>query len=181
MPEGEIKIEDLQAEIEKYKSIKSEAFKERDEYKGKVKELTEQLENITKQKQEEQGKYKELYEETETKFSATQKELVEAMKYKETAEAIEKERRQELIERLEDDALKNVANKINDLPTLKDFVSVSLEKLLKTKMPDGKAGKTAIDPNKTWDDYTFNQLEDLAVSNPDAYNKLAREKYKKKI
>jgi predicted nuclease with TOPRIM domain len=177
-PDGEVEKKEPTPEIKNNENLTT------DELNDRLLNLQKQVKDLEKIKAGIIGDRNKLNNElNETRQKVTDYEkLKEAHdKLKDYTVNLETERRNELMSKLEDEELKDFAKDIQDISMLKKYVDTTVSKLLKTKMPDGKAGKTAIDPNKTWDDYTFNQLEDLAVSNPDAYNKLAREKYKKKI
>jgi DNA repair exonuclease SbcCD ATPase subunit len=166
------KITELQEKLNYQIEESKKAFQKRDELKNK-------LEEIEKKKLEETSEYKELYSQTELKLKETEERLKTLAEVEEKFKAVETERRTELIERLQDEDLKEFANSITDLNSLKKYVDLSITKLSKQSVNQSKAGKTVIDSNKTWDDYSDNELEDLSKNNPDYYSKLHKQKYRR--
>jgi chromosome segregation ATPase len=184
-------------ENEKLRNIKNEAFQDRDEVKKKNRELQEKLDAIEKEKQEaerkrleEQNEFKTLYEKSESekadlkkineelngKLSPLEQQAKEA---EEKAAKVEAERRKELLDRLEDEDLKKIAEKIPANEDLRAFVETSLEKLNKRIGADGgRTGKFRKETisGKKWKDLTMQEKSDLKKNDPELYNKLYNER-----
>jgi len=176
-------FDELNNEVSGLSEIKKSAFKERDDYKKKLKALEDAKAEAETKAQLEQGKFKDLYEKELTEKNNLNKELSEIKPFKEKYEKVETDRRNELLEQLPEgnEELKKIAEKIPSLENLKEFVDVSLKQFGKKNVDGGRGGKGRIDVDgRKWNDLSFTERSELQKSNPAAYEKLYNERYSNK-
>ena len=176
-------FDELNTSVTSLSEIKKSAFKERDDYKTKLKALEDAKAEAETKAQLEQGKFKELFEKEKTEKEKLNEELSELKPFKEKYVKVEADRRTELLEQLPEgnEELKKIAEKIPSLENLKEFVDVSLKQFGKKSTDGGRSGKGRINVDgKKWSDLTFAERAELQKSNPDAYDKLYNERYSNK-
>ena len=175
-------------ESQKNYELKVESFKGRDDYKAKLKKAEEErqlamqkLADAEKKKAEEEGEFRSLYETEAEKNARLAKELEENKEYRTKYEEIEQERRAELIGRLPEGELREVAETITDRTALSKYVTVTLKSLDSVIIPDdSKGGKTFELGNRTWNELTVAEKEELRVKNPKLYEDLKNNRNTKK-
>lgn len=181
VPEGEReKLISIFDENEKLKGIKDDAFKERDDYKKKLKALEDAKAAAEAKAAEEQGEYKKLYETEKLKAETVSKQLETFKPFKEKYDKVETERRTELIDQLDDDELKAHAKKYEKLEDLQEYISLTLKKLGSGKktVDGGRGGKSNFDGVTSWEELkTQKEKDELKKANPALYIKLWNKKY----
>lgn len=166
-------------ESQKNHSLKSEAFKERDELKAKLREFEESKQKAEEENRKKQGEYKELYEKSSAELSEKNKQIEELLGIKTKYQSVETERRKELIERLPEGKLRETAIKITDIELLKEHVDAVLETIGDDKGGSfsGRGGGQVIPEGATWDDLTNEQREHLKKNNKKKYDLLLKKKF----
>jgi len=175
-------LQTLFDESQKNYSLKSEAFKERDDLKKKLSELDAEKQKLAEEQAKKQGEYKELYEKQSASLAEKQTQLEQLIPFKEKYESVESERRKELLERLPDGKLRTTAERITDITLLKDHVEAVLETIGdgdKGGSFSGRGGGKGIPDNAVWDELSQEQREHLKKSNPKRYDKLLKDKISK--
>ncbi len=174
-------LEQLKAEVEKYKSLKDEAFGKRDEYKTKLKAMEDQIAEAQRIAQEKNGEFQKLYETESEKAKRLEEENRNLSSYKEKYSALEQQRRDELISQLPDDGTKAIAAKMGDVALISEYVQSTLKLIEKKIHTDGgRSGNFTLDMTqiKSIKDLTWAQREELQKSNPQAYKELFNKTYK---
>lgn len=165
------------SEIEKLKGIKDSAFKERDDYKTKLKALEDVKAKADAEAAQQQGKYKELYESTSAKVKDLETEVNNLKPYQEKLSKYQDEHKTKMLKEIEDEELRK------DLETKSyDEVMLAHNVYIKTKpkkagMDNGRTGIAFYDDKKEFDDYSSQELDKLAKEHPDIYKTLRKKKY----
>lgn len=149
--------------------VVKELIAQRDEVKRKLREREEADKKVTESKLLEEGKLKEL-------LAAKEKELSDLAPLKDKVakyEAMEQAQREKLLKELPKEKRELYAS----VPTevLQDMVEQLKVKETTTVSKPGTA-----DADKSFEDFTSEEIEDMKGTNPDRYKKLFREYYKKK-
>lgn len=141
-------------------------------------QLAERLRKIEEEEALKQGKFKEVADLKTKEAEELKAKLSELEPYKEKYTAVEKQQREELLAKLDEDERENWKEVPLDL--LRTHVK-SVEKY-KAVPPGHNAGRStgkAVEVgNKTWDDLSSAELEELSKSHPVVYNQLKRNKFK---
>lgn len=173
-------LSSLYEESQKNYSLKSEAFRERDDIKRKLSEIEANLQKQAEDSAKEQGKYKELYEQITKQLTEKDEQIKTLMPYKDKYSEVETERKKELIERLPEGKLREAAEKITDISLLREHVEAVLETIGDNKGGSfsGRSGKVKIvTEGKKWGDFTSDQLQNIKKDNPAEYNRIYRDKF----
>jgi len=160
-------LDQLKTENEKLHGIKSEAFKERDATKQKLKEIEEK-------KLAEANEFKTLYEKEKSLAEQLKAEADGLIQYKEKYQAVETERKAELLSRIEEEDLRK---EYENSPFEEVKKAVRLYEIAKPKkvgFDGGRSGKTKeldFDPNKVkFNQLSMEQKRQLKETNPKTYD-----------
>ena len=119
--------------------------------------------------------------EYEKSISDLNTQITQLKPFQDKATKMEKDRRDELIAQLpEDEKLKAIATKISSLEDLKEYVTITNEKLGKKPTDQSRGGKgTVTTDGKKWNDFTYAERDIIKKENPAFYEKIFKERYPK--
>jgi len=165
-----------------------QAMKERDEAKAKAKqaiefeakvtELQQKLQAIEDQKKVEAGEFQLLADGYKKKLDEVSPEIERLKKIE--AEHVDyiTNRKKVILESIPED--KRLDWQDADLKTLEKVAPLYNAKEI-LGVDGGKGGKVLITTNKTMDDFTIDELDEIQKSNPTEYERLMNHKYKRKV
>lgn len=166
-----------------------QVISERDNAKAREREALEKATTLQKQVEELQGKFQAQEDETKIKNGEalklaeerlktieTQKAEIERLKEKETElNTYIETRRKSLLEKIPEDHRPKWEK--SELTILENVVPLFEGGGQTLDTDNGKNGKQIDTKNKKWDDLSIDELDKLAESNKDEYNRLYKEKY----
>lgn len=178
LTEYEKAIEKANSDLEFQKNESKKAFEKRDEVKNEFRSYKSQV--IAGQAPEVQDLSKKVLD-YEMKFEGLEKSIEDYKTLLENANKvktdIETKQREDLLKSLpEGSESRKFAEGLNDLDKLRSFVEVAKKE--KIGVDGGKPGGNGkLDPNKTYDDYTSRELDEMKKEHPEAYEQLRKKKY----
>lgn len=162
-----------------------QTIKERDEAKAKFKEaektaleLKSKLQAIEDSKKIEAGEFQKLADDYKKKLDEVNPEIERLKKIEADHTEYITNRKKTILESIPED--KRTDWQDADLKTLEKVAPLyNTGNILGTD--NGKGGKVIITTNRTWDDFTMTELDELEKSNKSEYERLYNQKYKKKV
>jgi len=140
-------------------------------------ELKSKLQAIEDSKKIEAGEFQKLADDYKKKLDEVNPELERLKKIEDEHKAYIENRKKSILESIPED--KRADWNDADLKTLEKVAPLySNANVIGTD--NGKGGKVLVTTNKTLDDFTLAELDELQKSNPNEYERLFNQKYKKK-
>ena len=139
------------------------------------KELQAKLKAISDEEDLKKGNYEKIISENNSEIGKLNESVKENQGFKDKFIALENSIRKDLIELLPEEH-RELANDL-EIEKLKQYVKLNS---VKTEQVDtGSIGRASIDTNgKSWDDFSFTELNKINETNPNAYKSLRRQKFK---
>lgn len=178
-------FDNTQSEIAGLKDERKTLITDRDTAKKRVNvlldsfELDEDGKPKSKSAEKQVADLKQKIADFETQIADRDNQIASLTPYKDKSTKLENERRDELINQLpENEQLRAVAKNISSLDDLKIYVTATNENLGKKANDGGRGGKGNINiEGKKWDDFTYDERQELRKNQRAVYDKLYKERY----